>query len=247
MWCRLGRPVLEAVCFLTRLPVKLPDQGEQRSPGDSVPAYPLVGLLIGLVLVSVALMSAHTDSRVSAALVLLVWVVITGGLHLDGLADCADAWAGGLGDPDRTLEIMKDPAAGPAAVWVLILLLLLKYSALLPILETGAYPALLFVPVVGRCLVIPSMLSVPYLRTGGLGDPLVHSMPRRAAQVALVTGGVCSAYFIGITPVLAAVLVFLGIRHLCLLRLGGMTGDVYGAVIECAEAAVLVTAAVLLR
>jgi adenosylcobinamide-GDP ribazoletransferase len=65
-----------------------------------------------------------------AALLLTVWVLLSGGLHLDGLADSADAWLGGFGDRERTLTIMKDPRSGPIAVVVLVLVLLLKFCAL---------------------------------------------------------------------------------------------------------------------
>ena len=82
-----------------------------------------------------ALLLEGASPLLQAALLLALWVALTGALHLDGLADSADAWLGGFGDPARTLEIMKDPRSGPVAVVVLVLLLLLKFSALLVVLQ----------------------------------------------------------------------------------------------------------------
>jgi adenosylcobinamide-GDP ribazoletransferase len=90
-----------------------------------------------------------------AVLVLMLWVAITGGLHLDGLADCADAWVGGFGNRQRSLAIMKDPAAGPIAV--LVLLLLLKWSLISSIIEKQALSVLLLTPLLGRLAILMLM------------------------------------------------------------------------------------------
>jgi adenosylcobinamide-GDP ribazoletransferase len=93
--------------------------------------YPAVGLVIGLILWLVgAVLVATTSLFLAATLVLVVWVAITGALHLDGVADCADAWVGGLGDRQKVLRILKDPRCGSMAVVSLILLLLTKLAAL---------------------------------------------------------------------------------------------------------------------
>jgi len=115
---------LIAISFLTRMPVKLNQEIKPGDVGQSLLYYPLVGLLIGLILyltlILIQFISASMSVDVIAAVVLIVWVLITGGLHLDGLADSADAWAGGLGSQQKTLDIMKDPYCGPIGVTVIV-------------------------------------------------------------------------------------------------------------------------------
>jgi adenosylcobinamide-GDP ribazoletransferase len=168
-----------ALQFLTRLPVTLAGMPTPEQNGRSLLFYPLVGLLIGLLLYGAQLLLGDTAVLLQAALVLTLWVGISGGLHLDGLADSADAWVGGLGDKQRTLEIMKDPRSGPIAVVVLVLLLLLKFSALVTLLESGAGLWLLLVPWLARALLPLLFLSTPYVRAGGLGQALASHLPRR--------------------------------------------------------------------
>src|SRR5690606_7992123 len=120
-------PLLIALQFLTNLPIRLPGMPAPEEQGRSLLWYPLVGLLIGLVLVCGGWLLDDSANLLVAALLLTLWVGMTGALHLDGLADTADAWLGGFGDCERTLTIMKDPRSGPIAVVVLVLLLLLKF------------------------------------------------------------------------------------------------------------------------
>jgi len=114
--------------FLTRLPITINIDITDKRLGQSVLFYPIVGLLIGLSLYFTQLLLPTYALELKAAMILSFWVLLTGGLHLDGLADCTDAWAGGLGNKQRSLDIMKDPAAGPIAVVILLLLLLLKWG-----------------------------------------------------------------------------------------------------------------------
>ena len=230
-----------ALQFLTRIPVSVHFQASDKQLGYSVLFYPLVGLIIGALLVGTGVLLQDIDSSLQAAIVLSVWVYLSGGLHLDGLADCADAWVGGLGDREKTLDIMKDPAAGPVAVIVLVLLLLLKWAALQTLLNQQSYQALLLVPLLGRVAIILFMLTVPYVRKKGLAEKLIEQMPQ--SKMWLVSCGLLlgSAFIIGILPVLITILMVLAIRHGALARLGGMTGDVYGAGVELVETAVLIS------
>ncbi|VAX03286.1 Cobalamin synthase, partial [hydrothermal vent metagenome] len=131
-----------ALQFLTRIPVRLKDNPTEKQIALSQLYYPLVGLLIGALLILLAWVLQwvlqDVPTMLSTAIILTGWVLISGGLHLDGLADSADAWAGGLGDRDKTLAIMKDPACGPAGVVSIVLLLLLKFAALHALLEAAA-------------------------------------------------------------------------------------------------------------
>jgi len=234
-------PLLIALQLLTRLPVGLPGPPSAQESGRSLLYYPVVGLLIGGLLWGLGHLLQSSPPELAAALILLVWVMLTGALHLDGLADCADAWLGGHGDRERTLAILKDPASGPAGVVALTLLLLLKWSALLALFDTGVW--LLWAALAGRLGLVWLFLTTPYVRVGGLGAQLVAALPRRAAWVVAWAGLVVLLVGAGPGVVLACALMFYLLRHLLLQRLGGTTGDGAGALVELLEAAVLVAAA----
>jgi adenosylcobinamide-GDP ribazoletransferase len=232
LWVALG--------FLTRLPVPMTAYDDARSKASSLAWYPLVGLLIGLLLGVVAWLLRDTASLLSAGIVVAAWVVLTGALHLDGLADSADAWIGGLGDREKTLTIMKDPRCGPAGVVALVLVLLLKFAALAS-MHPAPWSALILAPLLARASLTALFLTTPYVRGGGLGAAL-SSAPRNACAVALaISAGFCVlGRWHGLLALAAATLVFVVWRHACLKRLGGVTGDTAGALAEMVEVAVLI-------
>ncbi len=112
-----------------------------------------------------------------AVLLLFVWVVVTGGLHIDGLADMADAWIGGQGDADRTLEIMKDPQCGPSAVVAVVLLLLAKLAALNVLLLHSRWDVVLLIPLIGRLSLVATFLYLPTSDLRGWVPPLPRIFP----------------------------------------------------------------------
>ncbi|MCE5363337.1 adenosylcobinamide-GDP ribazoletransferase [Pseudomonas anguilliseptica] len=234
-----------ALQFLTRLPVTLAGRPTPEQVGRSLLFYPLVGLLIGLLLLAAQHLLGDSAVLLQAALLLALWVGISGGLHLDGLADSADAWVGGFGDKQRTLDIMKDPRSGPIAVVVLVLLLLLKFAALATILENGSTLLLVLLPWLARCLLPLLFLTTPYVRAGGLGQALAEHLPRQ--QLPWVLGANALAMLLFGWPALLAWLVaaavFIYLRALMCQRLGGTTGDTAGALLEIVECAVLLTLA----
>lgn len=230
---------LLALQFLTRIPVPFSFIASDRQLGLSVLYYPLIGLFIGLFLTLTIFASPGLSTNLQCAILLTLWVLLTGGLHLDGLADCADAWVGGFGDKEKSLAIMKDPAAGPVAVMVLVLTLLLKWSALQSLAFSTLLVAVVAAPVLGRAAILALMTTTPYVRKKGLGESLVANLPMPAAKVLLASLVLLSLYLLGLMPVLLAGTVVFWIRHMALQRLGGMTGDVYGAAVELVELAVL--------
>ena len=233
---------LIALQFLTRLPISLPGMRAPAAVGRSLLSYPLVGLLLGAVLLSAQWALQGQAPTLQAALLLILWVGLTGGLPLDAVADSTDAWAGGFRDRERTLAIMQDPRSGPIAVVVLVLLLLLKFAALLALLQADQPLALLLAPWIARGLLPLLFFSTPYVRPGGLGALLAAHLPRaelpwwlagHAVLLILLSG------WAGLLALLAALLLFAGLRRLMCQRLGGTTGDTAGALVELVEAAVL--------
>lgn len=231
-------PFWIALQFLSSLPVTLPGMPTPRQVGRSLLYYPLVGLLFGLLLWLASHWLAGVAAPLHAALLLSLWVLLSGALHLDGLADSADAWLGGFGDRERTLQIMKDPRSGPAAVVTLVLVLLLKFCALWALIEQGAGLQLVLAPVIGRAALLGLFLCTPYVRPGGLGQALAEHMPRRAAGWVLLICAGLGLTLAGWAMVLTAV-VFVALRRLMCNRLGGTTGDTAGALLELLELTVL--------
>jgi len=231
-------PFWIALQFLSSLPVRLPGMPEPRETGRSLLYYPLVGLLFGLLLWLASHLLHGAAAPLHAALLLTLWVLLSGALHLDGLADSADAWLGGFGDRQRTLEIMKDPRSGPIAVVTLMLVLLLKFCALWVLVERGAGASLVLAPVVGRTAMLGLFLCTPYVRKGGLGQAMAEHMPRRAAGWVLL-GSVSLCLLLGggqaLWPLLATLGGFCWLRQLMCRRLGGTTGDTAGAMLELLE------------
>ena len=236
-------PLWIALQFLSSLPIRLPGMPEPQQLGRSLLFYPLVGLLFGVILWVFNLVLAGAPLLLHAALLLTVWVLLSGALHLDGLADSADAWLGGFGDRERTLTIMKDPRSGPIAVVTLLLVLLLKFCALLALVEQGHAVMLIIVPLLGRAALLGLFLTTPYVRAGGLGQALADHLPRRAGWWVLGASALACLLIAGVKAIVALVVAFVGfvwLRQVMMRRLGGTTGDTAGALLELLEVAVLV-------
>lgn len=238
------RGLLVAVGFLTRIPVPSRAYEDPRAQAVSLAWYPMVGALLGAVLLALGWGLSTVPPLLQGALLLVAWVGLTGALHLDGLADSADAWVGGLGgnreeSRERTLAIMKDPRCGPAGVVALTLVLLLKFAALAS-LQDVAWPALLLAPLLARMALVAAFITLPYVRRGGLGVALLDA-PRFPCWLALLAGALLCAMagWRGALVLMVAGLVFAGWRRACLRRLGGITGDTAGTLVELVEVAVL--------
>jgi len=231
-----------ALQFLTRIPIHYRHLGSDAVLGRSVLYYPAVGLLLGIMLAIPASLLSDTAPLMLAALILGAWVLLTGGLHLDGLADCADAWVGGYDDRQRSLQIMKDPASGPIAVCLLVVVLILKFAALTTMLEQGRLAPLLLAPVLGRAAILVLMLTTAYVRPRGLAETLLQQLPISAAYQVVAVCALLGLAVLGLPTILATGLLLWWVRQTAVSRLGGVTGDVYGAAVELVEVVVLSTA-----
>ncbi|MEO5363112.1 MAG: adenosylcobinamide-GDP ribazoletransferase [Magnetococcus sp. DMHC-8] len=240
------RPLLIAIGLLTRLPILLRTPPSEQELGRSVLAYPVVGGLLGILLATCAPLIPFQGVDLRAALLLAGWVWMTGGLHLDGLADAADAWAGGMGSRERTLAIMKDVHNGPMAVIVLILLLLIKFAAIKELLLADRGWLLALPPLLGRTGILLLFLTLPYVRTGGMGALAAAVLPRRGGWLLLgLIGAGCLSLFgrMGGLALLVCLGMFWLLRRLMWRRLGGTTGDTAGALCELLELAALLALA----
>lgn len=248
---RLVTPLILALSLLTTLPVArwLPARVRAIDQGRSVACYPLVGLIVGVALVIAAALVHSAPPLLAAVLVLAVWVGFTGALHLDGLADCADAGFAGHGDTSRILSVMKDPAAGPVAVATLGIVLLVKFAALAALLGHGVsiVGLLLVVPMLARAAAAALMATTAYRRAQGIARDQAATRPRAAIAMAIVFVAIVG--FFVLPPGLWALMTLLagliawGWRQFWQRRIGGYTGDVVGALIELVETAALGAAA----
>lgn len=246
-----------ALQFLTSFPVHLEPPPSGREVGLSLLWYPLVGLLLGMLLWTGARLLCAFPIPLAAAIVLAVWVASTGALHLDGLADTVDAWAGGRGERERTLAIMKDPCSGPLAVTAVVCVLLLKFGALsalggqcgnTPWSEIQTACAYILPPVLARAAVPLLFAQTPYVRTHGIGADLAKYQSLAGGWAIVVVTALVAIVFGRWSGLLATAVsagAYLIMRRAYIHRLGGMTGDCAGALVEVIETLSLIALAVL--
>jgi adenosylcobinamide-GDP ribazoletransferase len=233
---------LPAVAFLTRVPVP---GGRTIALGDvarSQAWFALVGLGIGAMLVGFdrLAMRALPDPSVDVVLVVAL-AAVTGALHLDGLADTADGLLGGA-IRERRLEIMRDVHAGTYGIVALVSVLALKWAGLSALPASVRVEALLIVPCMARCGLVVCAAAFPYAREQGLGRGFRrHAWPvgmTAATMLAAVAGvallGVGGLYALG-----CGMGVALSVGWIATRLAGGVTGDVFGAVVEVSEAVLL--------
>lgn len=234
-------PFWIALQFLTTFPVRLSAMPTPQQNAQALLFYPVVGLLIGGILYGIALFLQALPLVLLSSVILVLWIWLTGGLHLDGLADTADAWVGGFGDKARTLAIMKDPSCGPIGVLSLIIVCLLKWSAIYVLLQQHCYSALLLFPVLGRLVPLFFFLSTHYVREKGLGSQLGQHLVRPMAIALLLFIPLLALYWawIGVVVIAVFFLALWYLRHKFIQRIGGVTGDTIGASIEMIELATL--------
>lgn len=166
-------------------------------------------------------------------------VMLTGGLHEDGLADCADGFAGGR-DRDRVLEIMRDSRIGTFGALALVFAVLLKFTLLASLAHAQAAHSLIMAPVLSRFLVLPLALMLKPARVDGLGRTFaahVRSSEAVLATVPVLIVGIL-LFPLAFVPIAVANCSAVGLfGWYCHRRIGGMTGDTFGAAIQVAEIA----------
>ncbi|CAA6807029.1 MAG: Adenosylcobinamide-GDP ribazoletransferase [uncultured Thiotrichaceae bacterium] len=235
-------PFLLALSLLTRIPVPdFKNEIQAQQIGRSTLFYPFVGLVIGTLLsLTVWILPATQHTLLIASIITVLWIMITGGIHLDGLADSADAWLGGFGDHERTQRIMKDPLVGAAGVIAIVALVLLKVTALDALLQQQFLIALLVSPIIGRGMILLLFLTTPYIRKEGMANDATSLMPRNGALIALTLVFILG-FTVSIIAMLATLIMFYLLRRLMMKRLHGCTGDTAGATVEIIEMVWLAT------
>jgi adenosylcobinamide-GDP ribazoletransferase len=237
-----------AVSFLTvfRLPYTSAQMATPADLAGSFSWFPLVGLMLGLCMVALANLFQSAPSLLLAVILTAFLAILTRGLHLDGLADLADGVGGGY-TAERRLEIMKDSRTGAFGALALIFAVLLKSAAVYTLVLGHCWSGMLLAPALSRFAMVLGAYRMPYARSaGGLGKPFLEHMDFEQLLVAFLL----SVTFLVLFSLKFAVL-FMGIAMGCagLMRflarrwVGGMTGDVLGALNEITEIVLLGTSA----
>lgn len=238
------RGLVLAARYLTIVPV---GRGGPHEPMSAVGAaaawFPVVGMGLGAVVAGADLASRRVFPPLLAALVTVtIWKLLTGGLHLDGLADCLDGLAGH--DAAQRLRIMSDSRIGAFGAIGLILFLLLEIGAVAGLPPAVRWRALLAVPVIARAL--PPLLArcFPAARAAGQGAMFRAGVRWWAVALTLALAAPIAGLSLGakgIVALVVAALVGLTLARFLARRLDGITGDVLGAAVETGELSALLT------
>jgi adenosylcobinamide-GDP ribazoletransferase len=233
-----------AVAFLTRIPVRIDRQSDL---AGAVPWFPLVGALVGLGVGGVAAGLVHVvPAVVAAAVAVLFGVLLTGAFHEDGLADVADAFAGGW-TVEQRLKILEDPLHGTYGVAALSGSIIVRVVC---VGSLGFSPAIAFACLVAahtlaRGAAVGLMISLPAARPDGLGAEYVRGLSRGRALLGIAAGIVVASLATGwwaLPFVAAGAIAALVMGWLSMRKIGGITGDVLGAAEQIAECLILSTA-----
>jgi adenosylcobinamide-GDP ribazoletransferase len=236
--------LLLAIQFLTVLPLKIKQFSEKKMAWALV-YFPVVGLFLGLILLGLnILLSILGISPVVANIILvIVLIILTGGMHLDGLADTADAFLSGKAKKEM-LEIMRDSHIGVMGVLALISIILLKVGLLSSVNVAARPAALLLMCILSRWSVVLVMYLFPYARQEGKAKLFIQGMNLKIFILSTITVIICSFLIWHIQGLIALLIVALcvyTIGKFVSRRIDGVTGDTLGATIEGIEIAVLLT------
>jgi adenosylcobinamide-GDP ribazoletransferase len=239
---RFLRRIAMTVSYVTCFPAATP--ADEESLSGLAPYLPIAGLIVGFCLSVVlwALSQAHSDRLLSSGILTVLWLLLTNGLHFDGLMDTADGIFSHQ-SRERMLEIMLDPRVGNFGVLAGVSVLLLKFVALESLANQPILPvALLLIPAWARWAETFAIGVFPYAKPAGKGKIWHDSMnhPRDLFLAALVPSlAVAIACSLGCRQALSisAVTIFSGLAAAYWLdhKVGGHTGDTYGSVVELAE------------
>jgi adenosylcobinamide-GDP ribazoletransferase len=232
------KPLIAALQFLTVCPGVARIACSERDIGRATPWFPVIGLIIGALVAWLDWGLGHVFSPLlSSAIAVTTLAAASGGLHTDGLADTADGFLSSR-PRERMLEIMRDSRTGAMGVLAIVCVLLLKVAALASVPSAMRFPALLLMPLAGRCSVVFQMQWLPYARTGGLCSVFVQNRRRSDAIVAAAFLAVVGWLIGGATGLwtAGAALIAIGIFSLWTRsKIGGFTGDTLGAGCELVE------------
>lgn len=242
---------LAALKFLTIIRIPTRREASFQELGNSIVFFPVVGIIIGITLTVLNWLLGMVIPTAVVNALLIVWmVIISGGLHLDGLADTCDG-IGGQKPVEARLEVMRDSRVGGFGVIGIALLLLVKFVSLNSIPQYALMFTLILMPVISRWLMVYSVFAYPYARPSGLGTVFKKEATWWKFAVATI---ITLAVVLGLTAWQGIAysslggLVVMGVTWVIIVavaayfkrKFAGLTGDTYGAINEIAEVLVLI-------
>ena len=232
------KPLLAAIRFLTIVPIPGDWGTSEEDLARSVPWFPVVGLLLGAIAAAAAWgLSLVAPSMLIAAALVVVLLSFSGCLHTDGLADTADGLLSSR-PRERMLEIMKDSHTGAMGVIAIVCVLLLKFASLASLPAERLWPAVLLMPLAGRCMIVVHRALLPYARPSGLANIFYRRQARWAGLWAVAVLAAVAWYVLGSRGLIvcaACMVVTLAFSAYVYRKIGGATGDTFGAVCEIIE------------
>lgn len=232
------RDIAYAASLLTRIPLSIDhDRAGQRAQ-QACWAYPVVGAALGAIvgLLGYFLISIGVLHSISAVFCLIALVMLTGAMHEDGIADCADGFWGAMSVKKR-LEIMKDSRIGAYGTIAIVLTLLARWSGILPFSGLNLILGLAVVGAISRASMLLIMHQLPYARNDGLAASVGHPETTTiviGVSIAFALAVVCFG-FAGVGVFTIGMLPTLAIAWLAMNKIGGQTGDVLGATQQVSE------------
>ncbi len=232
------KSLVAAIQFLTIFPFPSNLKCEEEHLNRSVPFFSFIGLIIGLVIATFDYgMSFLLPTLPASVIVIILFIGVSGGLHIDGLADTADGFLSSR-TKERVLEIMRDSHIGALGVVVVVLVILLKITALASIVGPLRWGTIVLMPMTGRCSFLIQMALLPYARGEGLARAfLKKKIPLQLLGTLIFLSAVAWLLLgkIGLGSVLLSFMAMLIFSWYCRKKIGGLTGDTLGASCELTE------------
>jgi len=222
--------------FLTKLPLPFQIEATEEDFSKGIIYFPIVGLVIGALMAGLYIgLSALTNIMIASVLVIIFEIFITGGLHLDGLADTFDGLYS-YRDKERMLEIMKDSRVGTNGVLILVVNIVLKMVLLVSIDPDMVPKILLLMPVVSRLMVVLLSAISKYARNNGMGGFFIGKTTKLQLVVAIVLVLIMHLIYLeGLFLLGMIIILTLIYRYHVYSKIDGITGDVLGATVEMSE------------
>lgn len=245
------RPLLAAIQFLTIIPFPKSFTGGEKELEKCMPFFPVVGLLIGMIIAAVDyVMGLILPPLPASVMTAIAMTAISGGLHMDGLADTADGFFSAR-PRERILEIMRDSRTGVMGVLAVAFVIVLKVSLLISVLPPFRPGIIILMPLAGRCSFVVMMTALPYVRReGGLATAFGTGkswLNVLWASAFLLAAGWLAGRWMGITAGFSALLAAALFSVYCFRKIGGYTGDTLGAGCELMEVIPAIATVVLMR
>lgn len=238
--------------FFTRIPVNKSLICEKKNFRSGAIFFPVIGLIIGgMQFILTNLLFNYLPFNILAVLVVMVPVIATGALHLDGLGDLCDGFYAFKGGKDRIIEIMKDSTIGTFACAAIVFDILLRYTTMLNLIQYKYLSLIILVPVISRFTIVLLAFIGKNAKETGTGNIFIGNIDLRTLVIAfIITFGIGFLLFDIITVsvlILLSCIITIIFNKYCEFKIGGLTGDLLGANNEIIEMFLLIVGLVLLR